>query len=563
MKSKKKMKLEYVYYLLALFVLVLLAYAAITGQSNHWSFNSETVERLGDVWHYELADQSTGTTTLPAMLSAEPGEIYTISCQLPAESFSGQTLRIRTSQQTLRVLIDGQEIYAYGQTQQLSFLKGPGSLYHFIRIAPDAAAKTLTLELSSVYRQYAGYVNEVAIGTKTALVMDAMTVNLASFLICILIAFMGFVLIGSYVFFRQSWAVNKGALYLGICALSTAIWSAAECKMVEFIVPNPTVVYLLTFASLILIPPVMLLFLRVNYPTDLPDWVFQIIGSLVLLLTTVILLLQVSGTADLMETLPLCHISIALVCGLLLIVVIRDLRQRQRLSALTVGLLLLGFCGCIDLLRFYGGGFYGDSAATMRIGMLLFVIILGSDAIVKMYRMVQHGLEYNALERIAYIDVLVKCGNRTAFERVMEQLAAEPQKHPHVEIMMVDVNNFKHFNDHYGHQVGDSVLQAVSHALQTAFEDCAVCYRVGGDEFILLALSGFDHLEARMHQTDALMKKASSPYKVDIAYGKAGYADCEDGQIWTVYQKADERMYRHKHQNALQKQGDDNGGQTD
>ena len=94
MKSKKKMKLEYVYYLLALFVLVLLAYAAITGQSNHWSFNSETVERLGDVWHYELADQSTGTTTLPAMLSAEPGEIYTISCQLPAESFSGQTLRL-------------------------------------------------------------------------------------------------------------------------------------------------------------------------------------------------------------------------------------------------------------------------------------------------------------------------------------------------------------------------------------------------------------------------------------------------------------------------------------
>ena len=53
-------------------------------------------------------------------------------------------------------------------------------------------------------------------------------------------------------------------------------------------------------------------------------------------------------------------------------------------------------------------------------------------------------------------------------------------------VMMCDVDNFKHYNDTYGHDAGDLVLQYFSGALKEAFGDNA-CYRYGGDEFLVVS----------------------------------------------------------------------------
>ena len=51
---------------------------------------------------------------------------------------------------------------------------------------------------------------------------------------------------------------------------------------------------------------------------------------------------------------------------------------------------------------------------------------------------------------------------------------------------MIDVDNFKHFNDDFGHSAGDVVLQNIGAVMKESIRDCDHIYRYGGDEFLVV-----------------------------------------------------------------------------
>ncbi len=75
--------------------------------------------------------------------------------------------------------------------------------------------------------------------------------------------------------------------------------------------------------------------------------------------------------------------------------------------------------------------------------------------------------------------------------------------------MMVDIDNFKHINDQYGHAAGDETLKAIAHALQENFRETDVVMRMGGDEFIVYAVGMADihHVMERLERTKASLHK--------------------------------------------------------
>jgi diguanylate cyclase (GGDEF)-like protein len=162
---------------------------------------------------------------------------------------------------------------------------------------------------------------------------------------------------------------------------------------------------------------------------------------------------------------------------------------------------------------------------------------------------------HDLLERAARIDGLTQIYNRQEFERSLEVewLRGRRSRQP-LSLIMLDVDHFKQFNDHYGHLTGDGCLQHVA----TVITQCVnrpqdmVC-RFGGEEFVVL-LPETDHegaylLGERIRSAVeglALEHKGSEASAfVTVSLGVATLSPSE-GNPRTLVQIADEALYRAK-----------------
>jgi diguanylate cyclase (GGDEF)-like protein len=89
----------------------------------------------------------------------------------------------------------------------------------------------------------------------------------------------------------------------------------------------------------------------------------------------------------------------------------------------------------------------------------------------------------------AHHDPLTGIYNRRCFEEDWEYVMSVATGHRlSVSFLLFDCDHFKPINDTYGHQVGDQVIQAITHSLQTALRQGDRLYRLGGDEFATIFL---------------------------------------------------------------------------
>jgi diguanylate cyclase (GGDEF)-like protein len=96
--------------------------------------------------------------------------------------------------------------------------------------------------------------------------------------------------------------------------------------------------------------------------------------------------------------------------------------------------------------------------------------------------------ERNRFQEESIRDVLTGISNRRDFQHTV-QFYISVCRHVHQTVcaLMLDVDYFKRYNDHYGHPKGDTVLQSLGQVLKRLMEEeHAFAARVGGEEFIVL-----------------------------------------------------------------------------
>ena len=130
----------------------------------------------------------------------------------------------------------------------------------------------------------------------------------------------------------------------------------------------------------------------------------------------------------------------------------------------------------------------------------------------------------------------------------MAHISKKSKKGKQITGIMLDVNNFKHINDTYGHIAGDGVLQAVGKLLIRATNRDTVVVRYGGDEFVII-LEGARREEAE-HVKESIQKEvdaqnASSDIQIPISLSM-GVAEFEKLDVYQFFQDMDRSMYHDK-----------------
>ena len=132
----------------------------------------------------------------------------------------------------------------------------------------------------------------------------------------------------------------------------------------------------------------------------------------------------------------------------------------------------------------------------------------------------------------------------------MKDLEAAISKKVPCTIFMLDIDNFKHINDTYGHTAGDEALKQLADRLKAMHSNILMSYRFAGDEFIMLLKSNQGNMiEKTAYQSRQLFTKpfrlAGEDRKVCGSIGIATYpSDADDIEQLIVC--ADDAMYQVK-----------------
>jgi len=99
----------------------------------------------------------------------------------------------------------------------------------------------------------------------------------------------------------------------------------------------------------------------------------------------------------------------------------------------------------------------------------------------------QNALLHGELERLSVTDRLTELYNHGYFQQRLEEEIGRATRFGHeLALIMLDIDDFKEFNDTYGHPRGDAVLCAVSRIIKENLREIDVAARYGGEEFIVV-----------------------------------------------------------------------------
>lgn len=91
------------------------------------------------------------------------------------------------------------------------------------------------------------------------------------------------------------------------------------------------------------------------------------------------------------------------------------------------------------------------------------------------------------LNYLAYYDELTQLPNRTYFKKHLRHTIARAERTERgFALFYIDLDNFKPFNDQYGHRMGDQVLKVAAEAIQRSLREVDFPARISSDEFVVV-----------------------------------------------------------------------------
>ncbi|MER1977153.1 GGDEF domain-containing protein [Pseudocitrobacter faecalis] len=158
--------------------------------------------------------------------------------------------------------------------------------------------------------------------------------------------------------------------------------------------------------------------------------------------------------------------------------------------------------------------------------------------------------ERETLNDLSMLDPLTGLYNRRGFQhRFATLMSLAPEGH---HVLLLDIDHFKAYNDHYGHMMGDQALIQVSAAVRDAVRSRDIVTRFGGEEFVvLLANSNADSAQRAAERIRQKVYDLKIPHILNASVAtnvtiSIGIAPLEGEEIDKALENADKALYEAK-----------------
>jgi len=167
---------------------------------------------------------------------------------------------------------------------------------------------------------------------------------------------------------------------------------------------------------------------------------------------------------------------------------------------------------------------------------------------------IQNARFYERIERLSFSDELTGLYNHRYFqEKLREEYKKAKENGKSLSLIYFDIDDFKYYNDTFGHLEGDSILRAIGTLVHSTLEESACSARYGGEEFAIIlpgknkdeAFELAEELRKNVEKYEFEYKKKSRTKNLTISLGISSLSGKNNGPR-DLIDIADNRLYTAK-----------------
>lgn len=451
--------------------------------------------------------------------------------------------------QEVEVYVDDTLIYSLTADDGNYFSKTTGCDWAKAYLSPSDEGKEIRILIHPIYETSIDNDLTIFYGDYGTICRQIVKESLPVLVLGIIAIVIGIAFIGFKIINYKNHDLDNSIAILGVFALFTGLWKVSDAEAAPLLFHASLTLSAIAIISISVMLTSYVFYIRSQIAVRAHkfwDWLCLATSFICI----IIVLLQLTGFADLRQTLIVCHSTTIVTIVLILFKLAQDMRHRElspKLKATVICCILCLFGSLLDLVVYYYSGRSGSMVYGL-LAFLIYIISMGYISLKDAISLIEKGRKAKFFEQLALHDELSGLYNRAFYAQYLE--------HHNLHqidsfIIMFDVNNLKQCNDTFGHDCGDRLLQNSARILQEAFLPEGKCIRMGGDEFcVILRHSNETFIQERLQKFDELLmifnETHPDDFPVKIAYGYANYDSENDFDFSDTLRRADKDMYQTK-----------------
>lgn len=552
MTTKEKILRAQNIIVIALFIIVAVILKLVGNFEDVKLRDSYEINTLNE-WSITYSDGTIQEVTGPCMVNDVSGETVILETVLPDDIKPGEGIMLLSGYSEMELYIEGERVAEFAVQPHVPFGRMVGNIRVLAKLTPEDSGKTLTVKSTPKYTANMDF-KGAEYGELSALKFDLLYRNMWRIVLASTLFVMSLLSVGLSLFrFAKRENVNNWIFYhLGFFILEVQIWIICSSDLPQVIADATDIASFVSFICLAIMPIHYAAFCVEIIPQSRSTFsVVQIIGWFIPFFEIVGYVFNIADPVDTFgpfSLLRMNHIYIAVVAFYSFWKSFEHRNDSRLVSIFAVANSVLVISVSIAVFAFYVAPTSATYALVLGVGMIVFTFMLFSLGLHMEFELIKDIRAKDVYKELAYTDVQTGVKSRTSFDECCDNVGANHIKY--VDMVILDINNLKWTNDNLGHIAGDQLIAGAAKCILTAFEGVGECYRIGGDEFAVIAFDSSDKIDGALAKLEDLMmefNKDRSDIQLSISYGFAGES-YKNSELFMekLFTRADKEMYESK-----------------